>query len=357
MNDCLRPPEQNPILPLARYRFRFEIAGGTESREWLLKKYLGSAWRGVFGAALRNTVCVTRQPTCDGCALLSSCPYPQIFENRPPAGAEKMTRYPRTPGPYVLEPANPEFDTTQQDFLNLGLVLFGSANQQLPYIVHALEQAGQRGLSSRKIRLNLNDVQFEPEPPQDDSGNGNHSETESAIGWKEIYRPGEELSPPSPWAPKVPDLPGHVRVHLLSPLRLRRENRVLGVEAVDFSAFMSSLIRRISMLTYFFSSTPLETDFAGLARLARQAVIGKRDLKWRELKRFSQRQRKEISMGGLVGQFELEMDKVQLFWPYLWLGQWTHLGRTCSMGLGRYVLEYDGDLLNGGLSQLRPSRL
>ena len=367
MGEHLIPPKQNPVLPLARYRLRFEVTDGVDSRNWLLGRYLGSAWRGAFGKALRDTVCITRQPVCDGCALLNSCPYPQIFEKRPFPGAEKLIRYPRTPGPYVLAPAIPGYDFTGQASLQLGLTLFGSANRQLHNLVHALDRAGQRGLTSRKIRLQLKDVKFAQEPPTEVFRNMETSKSDSgeklplasapANGWTEIYRPGKELSPPSPWAPRIPEVPDFVRVRLLSPLRLRRDNRILGAEAIDFSAFTSSLIRRISMLTYFFSSTPLETDFAGLARLARKAEIGDRDLKWHELKRFSHRQHRQISMGGLVGEFELETGKLRPFWPYLWLGQWIHVGRTCSMGLGRYVIEHKHNELDRSLAELRPIRL
>ena len=27
------------------------------------------------------------------------------------------------------------------------------------------------------------------------------------------------------------------------------------------------------------------------------------------------------------------------FWPYLWLGQWTHVGKGTSMGMGAYTIE------------------
>ncbi len=366
MGEHQIPPKQNPVLPLARYRLRFEVTDGADSLDWLRGRYLGSAWRGAFGKALRNTVCITRQPVCDGCALLNSCPYPQVFEKRPPAAAKKLTRYPRTPGPYVLAPAIPNYDFAGQASLQLGLTLFGSANRQLHNVVHALDQAGQRGLTSRKIRLQLKDVQFAKEPPagtfrnketpESDSGEKLSLESAPANGWTEIYRPGMELSTPSPWSPGIPEVPDSVRVRLLSPLRLRRDNRILGAETIDFSAFTSSLIRRISMLTYFFSTTPLEADFAGLARLARKSEMGVRDLKWRELKRFSQRQRRKISMGGLVGEFELETGKLKPFWPFLWLGQWTHVGRTCSMGLGRYVIEHKDSKLDGALAHLRPAQ-
>ena len=44
-------------------------------------------------------------------------------------------------------------------------------------------------------------------------------------------------------------------------------------------------------------------------------------------------------MGGVVGSFDLAGAALGPFWPVLWLGQWTHAGKGCSMGLGRYVLE------------------
>ena len=44
-------------------------------------------------------------------------------------------------------------------------------------------------------------------------------------------------------------------------------------------------------------------------------------------------------MGGIVGSFVAEGPAIATLWPCLWLGQWTHLGKGCTMGLGRYALE------------------
>ena len=153
-----------PMPPLARYRIRFRehIPPGGISIASPRAGYLGSAWRGAFGHALRKAVCVTRLPACDPCVLLRSCPYPFLFESRTPPGAKKLTRYPRTPGPFVLEPADPRFDTLDRDgTLSLGVTLFGAANDHLPYVVHALEQAGRQGLTGRRVALDMLDVQAE----------------------------------------------------------------------------------------------------------------------------------------------------------------------------------------------------
>ncbi len=329
-----------PILPLVRYRLRFRPVAGAGSLDALRGQYLGSAWRGAFGASLRAMVCVTRQPVCDGCPLLLSCPYPVIFESRPPASAEKFTRYPRTPGPYVLQPA--EFDRdADRAMLNLGLTLFGTANNQLPYIAHAFERAGKSGLTRAKIKLELIEIEAETSSGAASDPSPHRPVTGRTKGWISIYKPGRELQPAAQTTPEAINVRSSARVRLLSPLRLRRDNRSVLGDELNFKVFMSSLVRRISMLTYFFSPIPLETDFAGLTRLMDQIKITGRDLEWRDLERFSSRQRGKIPMGGLLGEFQLGGADLAPFWPYLWLGQWTHAGRGCTMGLGRYALELE----------------
>jgi hypothetical protein len=130
-------PAATPELPVARYRLEFATAGQPR-----LPAYAGSAWRGALGHSLRRTVCVTRLPTCTGCLLVGSCAYPYVFETPPPPQAQKMRRYTAAPHPFVLEVPCP--DGTGEDLpYRLGLVLFGRGNQYLPYLVQALQQAGE----------------------------------------------------------------------------------------------------------------------------------------------------------------------------------------------------------------------
>ena len=375
-----------PVLPLARYRVRFRecIPQGACSLASPRAGYLGSAWRGAFGHALRKAVCVTRLPACDPCVLLRSCPYPFLFESRTPPGAEKLTRYPHTPGPCVLEPADRRFDAGDGT-LNLGVTLFGSANDHLPYVVHALDQAGRHGLTARRVALEMLDVQAESrkhdagtggaagrdDGSQDDreredrqqDGHERDDHEQNSVewegrerdaaerdgrppndrerdGWTTIFEPGGWLSPVPPRHPALPPAPTRaVRIRLLTPLRIKRREHFVGVSDFDFRVLMGGLLRRISLLTYFFSETPLETDFAGLLRRAESVPIAAPALRWQEWTRRSSRQNAKLQMGGVVGSFELAGTGLDPFWPYLWLGQWTHAGKGCSMGLGRYVIE------------------
>ena len=325
-----------PCLSLGRYRLRFQEDSGAD--EGLLAKagYLGSAWRGAFGHALRRAVCVTRLPACDSCMLLSSCVYPWLFESRTPPNARKLTRYPRTPGPFVLEPFDASYDGGEPT-VNLGVTLFGQANGQLPYVVHAMERAGRTGLTSKRVKLALEDVQAEVWGQR--SGNAVGATVDGEAGWNTIHEPGGQLAVPEIQPRLAPASPQAVRVRLLTPLRIRRDNRLVDQRGFGFRSLAGVLLRRISLLTAFFGDTPLETDFAGLLRLADSLPIRQRQLRWREWTRYSSRQETKLQMGGLIGWFEVGGPGLESLWPYLWLGQWTHAGRGCSMGLGRYVLQ------------------
>ncbi len=59
-------------------------------------------------------------------------------------------------------------------------------------------------------------------------------------------------------------------------------------------------------------------------------------LRWRDWSRYSSRQWTAVPMGGLVGEIELNGLGLEPFWPWLWLGQWTHAGKGAVMGLGGY---------------------
>src|SRR5947207_242472 len=54
-------------LEVAALDFRFRAR-----QQMRLPGYMGSAWRGGFGRALRRAVCVTGLPTCPGCRFAAS---------------------------------------------------------------------------------------------------------------------------------------------------------------------------------------------------------------------------------------------------------------------------------------------
>jgi hypothetical protein len=128
-----------------------------------------------------------------------------------------------------------------------------------------------------------------------------------------------------------------VEIRLLTPLRVKSDGRPAGKAMLDFGNLFSVLLRRISMLTYFHGDVALETDFKSLVAAAR-SVRAEAELQWREQVRYSARQKSEMNMGGVIGRLRIEGQDLAPFWPFLWIGQWTHAGSTASMGNGAYEL-------------------
>ncbi len=229
-----------------------------------------------------------------------------------------MRRYTAAPHPFVLR-----IDSRQDGApYRLGLILFGRADRHLPYFVHALAEAGKTGLGRQRRAFELIEVRQAQRP---DAGD-----------WRSIYAPGQPLNPVAGSVIEPPDPPEWLEIHLETPLRLRREEHLVTPARFGFADLFGALLRRISMLSYFHTETPLEVDFAGLSEASREVPLYEPKLRWYDWTRYSSRQDTTLEMGGLFGRFRLRGRDIGPFWPYLWLGQWTHAGKGATLGLGRY---------------------
>ena len=161
----------------------------------------------------------------------------------------------------------------------------------------------------------------------------------TATGWTVIHRPDGPLASLPPETPQPPPVPGRLTLVVETPLRLAVDNDHITPETFRFAHLFGSLLRRISLLIAFHTDRPLDADFASLARAAEGMPLAAGRLRWRDWTRYSSRQRTTVPMGGLVGEIELDGTGLEPFWPWLWLGQWTHAGKGAVMGLGGYRIE------------------
>ncbi len=307
-------PDSTIRLPIGRYRAWFAA-----DKPVRFSEFPGSAWRGGFGYALKSAACVTREARCEPCFLYRSCVYPYIFETPPPPDAAKMRRYTSVPHPFVFDHrAHPE---GRAEGCILEFSLFGAANRHLPIIVYALMGAGStgQGIAGNQLRLERLEV-------EEQLGGGE---------WREIVVPEGLSESGISSVPELPEAASELELVIESPLRLKRDGRHVGPDEFRFADLFGNLLRRISMLTYFHTDTPLETDFRGLTEAAK-SVRAELGLEWKDQRRYSRRQGEIMHLGGVVGEIRVSEADLARFWPYLWLGQWTHAGTGATMGLGRY---------------------
>lgn len=307
-----------PRLPLILTRLTFQA-----EEPLRLRAHAGFAWRGVFGWALKRTVCAMRMRPCDGCMLAASCLYPYVFETPPPERARQMTLYESVPHPFALNTG----PVSERSFnagapVSVDLTVFGNASRHLAYFLRAFEIAGHRGLNARRARLSMLRAESLP--------------FDAASPPETIYEPdGSFCLPPATEVP-VPACPGRAVLEISTPLRLKENGSLVAPTTFAARHLLSSLVRRISMLMYFHTGEQLSADFRALKVASQGVEIIDRDLRWLDLTRKSSRQGTLMQMGGIVGSLEIDLGEAKALWPYLWIGQFTQAGKGTTMGLGHY---------------------
>ncbi len=322
MDDTTQEPTDLALPPLIRLRVEMQALDPIR-----LPPYAGSAWRGVLGHGLRQAACVTRARTCAGCLLLEHCVYTRLFEPPAPAGKQDQ-RFAAPPRPYVLalDPRAPR-EYAPGSSLFLGMTLLGEALRQVPYLIHALQQAGQRGLGHNQARFTVARLVQEIQP-----GSGD---------WQPVYAAEEGRYTPLPLAaPQVPTAPdGPVRLRLLTPLRLKRHGHLTSPERFTAEDFLFSLVGRLRLLASHHGGNPDPLAWPLFYAPAKTVILSQPQLRWHEWTRFSSRQNTLMELGGLLGTFELSGPALAPLWPVLWWGQWVHTGKGTTFGLGAYRLE------------------
>lgn len=310
----------NFSLPLARYRFT-----GVATSDLRFPAYAGSTWRGAIGIALRRATCITHQQQCTSCLFQRSCVYSQLFET-PVSQEPLLQKIPTAPHPYILHPLATSGRTYKAgDRFELSLTLMGKALVHLPYVIHAVQQAGLRGLGKKNGRFELLQV-----------------EQEQALGsqqWQTIYTPTQALHAQAGIIPPLPALPPLVQITFHTPYRSLQNGKLIHSGQFTFQGFITSLMRRISLLHSVHADTPLHTDFKALSQQAADIAFNAVSLRLYQWERYSHRQQAKIAMDGLIGSVELGSDGLAVFWPWLCLGQWAHAGKGAVMGLGEFRLQ------------------
>ena len=315
----------NPVIPLARYRFTALMRDPLR-----LPDYAGSLLRGQFGAALRGVACMTRQPVCNGCPLLATCPYTRIFEAAPPS-VHSLQKFSAIPNAYVIEPPPlGSKDLTGGDLLVFHMVLAGDALAQLALIVFAWQRALAQGLTRSRSAAALLSVDW-----MDAEG------TAQSVWHRDAPVLAEHAAAlVQPVAPAGPLQA--LTLHIHTPLRLQQQGQPLRVDQLTPRALLAAVARRVALVMEFHAHQP---DWGHtVPEQVRQAesLRDERNLHWHDWTRYSSRQQQEMTLGGVLGRWILhgKPDTLASLWPTLWLGQWLHVGKNATMGMGGYTLQW-----------------
>ena len=283
-----------------------------------LPPYAGSMLRGAFGHAL---LALAPLPHEGGkpCALHATCPYCQLFA-APPLPAHSLQKFSHMPQPYVIEPPTGGAQRLQagQSF-GFGLVLIGKALNLLPTVLQAWERALRTGLGREHAPCTLLEIHDlndrEPAPKK-----------------------REQLSILNNPLPSPPASGEQATLHFHTPLRLQVQGKPARAGQLTARDLLIALARRHQLLrdVHLGAAAP-QYDFKNLVEKAQAIELQAQDLRWFDWGRYSQRQQQEMQLGGLLGSVQLRGDLAP-FAELLHLGQWLHVGKNATMGLGGYRL-------------------
>jgi hypothetical protein len=305
-------------LPLTRYRLSFRV---TEPLH--LPAYAGSTLRGAFGRALMQLSGIGKMDIEEKNPLFLQSPYAQIFdpqrmedENAPLNGLQQL------PVPYVIEaPLCGARVLQPDDTLVFHMVLCGPALEHLAIIILAWRRALLRGIGTGDGKGELILVEQEIAP----------------LEWQTIYTEEHPVIQEHQPVISIPEYtqPQDVHLHLLTPLRLQHQGKILGPREINARQLLRQLIRRVSLNTQIYGGWewPLE-HIRHLNTLADQIQEDRR-LHWQEWGRYSSRQQQAMKLGGVVGRWHLRQVPQALL-RLLHLGQWLHVGKETAFGLGKY---------------------
>ena len=254
--------------------------------------FIGSMLRGTFGYALKRVTCINPSYNCEGCFAKDNCLYYDFFEKQ-----------------NSFHPFRFDVKLGSENF-NFSLYLFESACDKLPYILSALHKIlTEIGLT--KQNYTFNDIEI-------------------FVDKKVIFQNNQfKLDKITPKEFKFDKYCQNVKIKLLTPLRIKKRNKLLK-EELEIEDILRSINQREKEII--FNQKVHSLDYTP------QKDTTLKLLQYKQLHRKSNRQKQILSIDGLIGELMVtNIDKKS--YQLLKLGELIGVGKQTVMGLGKIEIE------------------
>lgn len=295
----------------------------------ILPPYKGSTLRGIFGHALKKVVCALKKQDCKDCLLVARCIYPAIFEILPPSGLPTgQKRIVSPPHPYVIEPSlNDKTNYQRDDSLDFTLLIFGTANEYLPYFIYAFDQMGQMGIGKRidgkRASFFLKQVTIDNNLIYSKSSGKIQKQPSLLDLFLHIPQQASNSRDSS------------IQIKLETPLRLKYQN-TLNAD-LPFHVLTRAMLRRISSLFEYYGGGEPKLDYRGLIARAKDVAVKESHVGWYDWRRYSNRQEQAMMMGGMTGSITY-YGQLEEYLPLLRFCEQVHIGKQTAFGLGKIAV-------------------
>ncbi|HEX8961047.1 MAG TPA: CRISPR system precrRNA processing endoribonuclease RAMP protein Cas6 [Geobacteraceae bacterium] len=251
------------------------------------------------------------------CTRGVGCAYHQTFSQPLTADPAALRRFQKPSLPFVFSlPLLPD-PPNEGDEVEVSLVLAGSAANFVTDYIAALEGMLVIPAFRRRFSASLMKV-----------------ESAGYDGYRTlVMAPGKEVAMDRVATLSLQGLPecaAHARdmvtVSIVTPMLILREGSPL--REFSFSFFMRALFRRVSSMAYYYGGGESELDYRWLAGETHAVACVESEFRWVEWSR---------KWCGIVGEGTFRGDLTD-FLPFLCGGEYLHVGKGATFGLGRYIL-------------------
>lgn len=271
--------------------------------------FIGSQIRGAFGYALKKVVCTNYKGDCANCAAQENCLFYDFYEAKNSAH-------------------NYRFDFhLKMTYYDFNLYLFENAIDKTSYVISALYlMMSEFGLGKDKTKHENIEIKINDEICLQDG---------KILLTKDILK--DIITPP---------FQSEIELEFITPLRIKKDNRLLKNTADSAQIELKDLINSIYLrkIQIFGDEKDIcEKDSIESAnkRFFPHEIKGQIqncDLHFLELSRFSNRQKSAMNLGGLIGKMKIVGLNKECY-KILRLGEILGAGKQTAFGLGKFIIK------------------
>ncbi len=270
--------------------------------------FLGSMLRGAFGMALKKVVCINPSYDCKGCFAADNCLFFDFYEKK-----------------NSFHPFRFDIRLGQENF-DFSLYLFEDAVSKLPYILSSLyKMLNEQGIGVNREKIDIEKIKC----------NG-----KVVFDGKEFDLKGVEEK-----EFEIEDYSNKIKLIFHTPFRIKYQNKFLR-EKPELKLILNSIYNRYR-------------EIKGLERgklpFEPKYEEGDFEIYFKDLTRYSNRQKTKMRLGGIVGEIEYKKIDKNSF-ELLKLGEIIGAGKQTVFGLGKIGVkpleEYENnkEILTEGLA-------
>ena len=253
-----------------------------------LPPFLGSMLRGAFGASLKDVVCIFPSRNCENCFAKDNCIYFEFYEEK-----------------YRFLNYRFDFNLYPKE-LNFSLYLFNERVEKYPYILSTIHRMlTVKGLGKERVVFEIKSID---------------------VNGKNIYDKEFKEIKTEPKSFECDRFCPKVKVKFVTPLRLKKEGRFLKPDSLDIKDVLISIYKK----RIFFDQID--------EKIESFPKILKKDLMMVDFTRYSNRQKKKLKIGGIVGEMIVD-DLTPQTYKLLKYGEISGVGKLNTFGLGKIEVE------------------